>query len=446
MKHKEIDLGKQLRDTLQEREQEFKKFFVKTVSEDPILKKMWAFCFEKDLLRKDSDEFYDTRLNLLKQRHISKSDFFHLNKLASSAEPNDKIFYDIVRLYTYITARVIIHKWKTEEAGYNIPIEKLYSAQSTFQRIITDQKVTEINHFSLPDFIEEYTRTTDDEGGIFEDICLIWLLPVYDKRIFIQYLKNYFENYTVQLLQESPHSKDISFGNASFVRLHETEPGRYNKKEDSTHRYSISLELNGNRQKLIDCSLGEKYKPLLYKMSNRLSYLFKKLSHYDLEWVDASQEVYCRFYELLEQYSPEKDVHLAGYLEKGLKYFCGHRYEKLAKTTKDPGKGFYDRNLGDLKYAKENRDFEADPINFPIDPETKIIRKQNEVGYQKSYQKIREKQSPETKRFLEIWRENPDKTESKLADRAGISKPMVKKHKLYIKQKTPKRYNPFKNS
>ncbi len=435
MSERIIDLGDELSKILHERAGNFKKFYLETVRKDPTLNKMWSFCFEKDLLHKNPAEFYYSRLHLLKQGHISKSDFFHLNEAETNALPEDRVFYDFLRLLTFITAKVIYHKRGAEEAGYDIPINKLISAHSIFQRIEADRQIKEVNYFSLPDFIEEYTRTKDKTGGIHEDICLLWLLPPTDKTDLFQYLQNYFENYTVELLQKSSNSRDITFGNASFIRVSDIES---EKDVYPTHTYSISLDIGAARTKLIDCSLGEKYKPLILQASKDLSKKLKAPSGYEddgIRWAEARQLVETEFYELLAEFDPEEHGHLAGYLKQGLVFWRGRKIEKLTAKKRDPGGALVDEDLTTI--------IEIDPLGHPVDPEDQVINKEEVIKYQKIYQKFKKNVSAETKRFLEIWQKDPEATEKELAEKAGISKAMVKKHKTYIRAKIQKDDNPF---
>ncbi len=458
MQPETTNLGDFIRNALVEREDDFRKFYHKTVRSDPILNKMWTFCFEKDLLSKDPNEFYKSRLKLIKKGHISKSDFFHINNIETSADYESRIFYDAIRLSTYINAKVTIHKWRAEKAGYNIPINDLINAHSVFYREETEDQIKEVNYFSLPDFIEEYTRKSDNFDTVHEDICLICLLPPINKKLFIQFLRNYFENYTVELLQKSHHSRDISFGNASFVRLQDFE--KVYKKEYSTHRYSISIELNGKRQKLIDCSLGEKYKPLIKKQSRRISNFLESLCDYGLaddrvRWYEGRQEIEIKFFELLLEYNPDEHGFLAGYLKQRLEYFCGHLSDHLYAKKRDPRNGFFKDAVIDSEDGKEIEQIgdtynidseELQTINFPFQskPDELLEHKQDYNNFEKIYQKFVEELPPKTKQFLKVWHKNPDYSGKELAEQMGISEAMVKKHKYYIRKKAPRHRNPFK--
>jgi len=279
METKYTDLGKALENELGNRENDFKNFYLTTVYSDPILRKLWWFCFDKDLLSKDPDEFYNSRLSFIKKGEISSSDFSHLTKLQSSARRDQRIFYEALKLLSFITDRAIRHKAKAEEAGYIIPLQDLYEIHSTYYRIETERESKSVNYFNLPDFIEEDTRTEGQrEGEIFEDICLILFVPP-----DLQYLQNYFENYTIELYQKSPTSRDITFGNASFVRIDDICPDKYTNKEYSRHKYSISIEFEGKREQLINVSQEERFKPLLTKKARNLSKMLANLSDLDFQ-------------------------------------------------------------------------------------------------------------------------------------------------------------------
>lgn len=426
MKPKITDLGEALSKELQEREDDFRDFYLSIVRNDPTLKKLWGFCFEKDLLRKDPDEFYKSRLSLLKQRQISKSDFFYINKLQGSAGRDQRVFYEALKLFTIITSMVVKHKHEAEKAGYTIPLDKLYDTHSKFYRVEAEHEIKEVNYFSLPIFVEEYTLTPQGEDEILEDVCLICFLPPN-----LQFFRNHFENYTVELLQKSPTSTDITFGNASFVRLDDIIPHRYSEKEYSKHRYTISVEFQGKRQKLLDCSLEEKYKPLLAKCARKLSDSFRVLSDSDfskdakIRWSESRQAIQEKFFNLLLKYDESKHAPLAGYLKTRLNSFVIDHYRRES-----------------AKKRKIDKTEEVDLVTLPdsetLTPEEQILLEQKDHQLKKIYQRIEDDLPPKAKRFLKILMKPPDAKNRELAKLIGLSEQSVKKYKSYIKQKAVK--------
>lgn len=209
------DLGQELSKELQAREKEFTEFYNNTVKGDPVLTKCWNFCFAKERER-DPDKYYEKWLPLLQEKHISKSDLFHINKLRRAAKPTDIIFYDALELHTIISTNAIFHKAEAEKYGYVIPLKRIMEFHSVFYRSEIDSGYKEVEYFYLPYFIKEYSKTSDQEGIIREDLCLVLLIPP-----DFQYLQNYLENYTVELFRGSPSSRDITYSNAFLV--HEKE-------------------------------------------------------------------------------------------------------------------------------------------------------------------------------------------------------------------------------
>ena len=428
-----IDLWEELSNELRDREKDFKKFYINQVKSDPRLKKCWQFCFDKNR-EQDEDNYYKKWLPLIRKDHISKADFSRINKMQSSAISSDRIFYDALKLLSFVTAKAILHKYRAEEAGHIIPLRELIEAHSVFYRCEIANGYKEINYFNIPDFIEEHTRTSNERGHIKEDICLIFFIPPN-----FQYLQNYFENYTVELFQESPLSRDITYGSASFVPVKDDNQGFI---EDPHRQYTISIEFMGNRQKLMDCSLREKYKPLRIEQAGAMKRILRELPYYEDEkdlWDESQRIIERKFFELINAFDEKKHGYLAGYLNRRLEFFCVNHSRKESAKKRNPKKGFTDIQYFDKDTEEYKIVTDEIPLNkqFPdldlvlsrvIEPDISLENNQEQQRHEIIYQKIRNDLSPAPKKFIEIMKDNPDKKGKELADLAGISVAMVKKN------------------
>lgn len=442
MEPKRIDLGEKLRTELAERKDDFAKFFRNIVLTDPVLEKMWGFGIINGIYGDNPEKHYLKSIKAIDENQITEDDFFHINHLRESANPDDHIFFDAIAHFALLTTRVSISKKITDGAGLNLPIPKLVNYLGGYYLSETDTGFTITKCMFLPEYIEEYTKTVDD-NVIHEDICLIFLVPPNDES-FLQSQINYWGNYTAKLLQKSHHSLDISFGNTSFLK-----PIK-NADEPIIHRYTLSVEVNGKKQKLIDCPALDRFKGLLDKQTTHLSKILEDKSDYDLQddnvrWCEARQEIEIKFYDLLSEYDPGQHGFLPGYLKQGLMFFQGHKKDEMFAQQREPGKSFFD----DVWKKKDDDTKELVPVGDIYDegslpksnrPDDLVI---NYLSYEKVYREIAENVPPKTKKFIKILLKNPDSTEEELAELMGTTKAMIKKHKQYVRQAAKKQENPF---
>lgn len=459
--------------------------FRSMVARDPVLTKIFNFASVPSIWPVENGDFksYPFDQKIAELTGISDEDGAYLRD-KRIREPNEWLDY-LANLFQLVSATVrlkeCLDKWDESKGGKISQEEKIERLERAFcEHLAMNRTVTYKE-------IDQCRVSETFYGGYYPHFLVTWV-HIHDlkkqKKItqcHINYL--FHEPDEKELRKEFDEWEEHSVG--SLVRFRKVQ-GMEDIvwRPDQPKEYQIFLKyrkeplaLPFTQEGHFIYPIAKRYGGLMTKKANTLAFYLHSLS--DLRFVfhspkakedESTQEIETKLFELLLRYKPSEHVSLAGYLETRLNKFPIDYYRKASAKKRDPKRErdkFIDKQLenpdspnsltvqskwpGSLNIepghetdfnptGEDHGEFDA-VTSIPKNPCDLLEQKQDNIRCQKSYQRLRDDLSPETRRFIKIWKEHPEASEKDLADLMGISKAMVKKHKVYIRKKAAKLKN-----